>query len=208
MLHGLRLKFEQHEGLRHFLLRTGTTTLIYDTERDEYWGYGIAGSGKNRLGGLLMLVRKEFHELSRVEWEVRQRHNLTTSPPSMRPAKTMTFAENPRDILDRLECHNPPLVTSTLPLYRYMPSHSRPSLTNQQSFYDSHTSPPQHSPKHPYKPSLDHQESFVAHSATRQDRFGSGGGSNPFGFMPMRNILSDIERANSESRIPIIHRRF
>ena len=107
MLHGLRLKFEQHDGLRHFLIQTGNTTLIYDTERDEYWGYGIAGSGKNRLGSLLMLVRKEFIELSRVEWEYKQRdmrHNMATSPPSMRPAKTMTFAENPRDILDRLEC--------------------------------------------------------------------------------------------------------
>ena len=103
MLHGLRLKFEQHETLRRFLLQTGTATLIYDTEKDEYWGYGIAGSGKNRLGGLLMLVRKEFQELSRVEWQYRQqqRHN---SPPALRQARTMTFAENPRDLLDRLEC--------------------------------------------------------------------------------------------------------
>ena len=84
--------------------------------------------------------------------------------------------------------------------YRYMPSHSRPSLTNQQSFFDSHTSPPQNSPKH-YRPTLEHQESFVAPSTSKQDTFGSGGGANPFGFMPMRNILSDIERNNSKLNV-------
>ena len=250
MLHGLRLKFEQHEDLQHFLIQTGTMTLIYDTERDEYWGYGIAGSGKNRLGALLMLVRKEFYELSRVEWEFKQRemrHNFATSPPTMRPAKAMTFAESPRDLLDRLECrvrysrtslvgtpgdrqnvyYYPECVLSgviciekalkgvllyrvlpclpilpLLPLvtlyYRYVPTHSRPSLTNQQSFYDSHTSPSPNSPKLSCKPTLDHQESFVAHSTSRQDTFGTGGGSNPFGFMPIRNILSGIEKTNSE----------
>ena len=107
MLHGIRLKFQQHDSLRNFLLQTGNAILIYDTERDEHWGYGIAGSGKNRLGGLLMSVRKEFQELSRVEWDYKQRdlrHNCATSPPTMHAARTMTFAENPRDLLDRLEC--------------------------------------------------------------------------------------------------------
>ncbi|KAI6653299.1 hypothetical protein LOD99_3823 [Oopsacas minuta] len=180
MLHGLRLKFEQHEGLRHFLVQTGNATLVYDTERDEYWGYGIAGSGKNRLGGLLMLVRKEFHELSRVEWDYKQRELRHLTPPSLHPTRTMTFAENPRDILDR-----------------YNPSHSRPALTNQQSFYDTHTSPPQHSPKHSYKPSLEHQESFVAHPTNKYDTFGNDSGANPFGFMPMRNMLADVEKTNN-----------
>lgn len=190
MLHGLRLKFQQHDLLRHFLLQTGTAVLIYDTERDEYWGYGIAGSGRNRLGGLLMSVRKELHELSRVEWDYKQResrHNCGTSPPTMHATRTMTFAENPRDLLDRLECPrnliNPILACS---IYRYTPVHTRPALTNQQSFYDSHTSPPYQSPKSSYKPTLEHQESFVAPQSS---------GLNTFGFMPMRQML---ERTSSK----------
>ena len=73
-------------------------------------------------------------------------------------------------------------------IYRYNPVNARPALTNQQSFYDSHTSPPYHSPKHSNKPTLEHQDSFVAPQA-RHDQYGSGSGSNTFGFMPMRHIL-------------------
>lgn len=50
-------KFTQHEDLRAMLLETGNATLVEHTANDGYWGDGGDGSGKNRLGELLMKLR-------------------------------------------------------------------------------------------------------------------------------------------------------
>ncbi len=50
-------KFTQHDVLRDLLLGTGDAKLIEHTERDDYWGDGGDGSGKNMLGRILMEVR-------------------------------------------------------------------------------------------------------------------------------------------------------
>jgi hypothetical protein len=60
MLTALRAKFSQHEELRALLLGTGEARLVEHTDRDSYWGDGGDGSGKNRLGALLMQVRAEL----------------------------------------------------------------------------------------------------------------------------------------------------
>jgi ribA/ribD-fused uncharacterized protein len=60
MLEALRAKFSQHEDLRAILLGTGDALLVEHTARDSYWGDGGDGSGKNRLGQLLMQVREEL----------------------------------------------------------------------------------------------------------------------------------------------------
>lgn len=60
MLEALRAKFTQHEDLKAILLGTGDAQLVEHTERDAYWGDGGDGSGKNRLGQLLMQVRAEL----------------------------------------------------------------------------------------------------------------------------------------------------
>ncbi|MBX9625369.1 MAG: NADAR family protein [Gemmataceae bacterium] len=60
MLDALRAKFTQHEELRDLLLRTGDAVLVEHTANDSYWGDGGDGSGKNRLGHLLMQVRDEL----------------------------------------------------------------------------------------------------------------------------------------------------
>lgn len=60
MLEALRAKFTQHEGLKAILLGTGEAVLVEHTANDSYWGDGGDGSGKNRLGQLLMRVRAEF----------------------------------------------------------------------------------------------------------------------------------------------------
>jgi ribA/ribD-fused uncharacterized protein len=60
MLTALRAKFRQHDDLRAILLATGDALLIEHTENDAYWGDGGDGSGKNRLGRLLMQVREEL----------------------------------------------------------------------------------------------------------------------------------------------------
>jgi ribA/ribD-fused uncharacterized protein len=60
MLEALRAKFTQHEDLRAILLGTGDAELIEHTANDSYWGDGGDGSGKNRLGHLLMRLRDEL----------------------------------------------------------------------------------------------------------------------------------------------------
>jgi hypothetical protein len=60
-----RLKFTQHPHLRALLLSTGDALLVEHTENDSCWGDGGDGSGKNRLGQILMRVRDEL--LAQVE---------------------------------------------------------------------------------------------------------------------------------------------
>jgi N-glycosidase YbiA len=60
MLEALRAKFTQHADLASILLGTGDAHLVEHTERDSYWGDGGDGSGRNRLGHLLMQVRDEL----------------------------------------------------------------------------------------------------------------------------------------------------
>ena len=60
MLEALRAKFGQHEDLKRILMETGERRLVEHTPRDRYWADGGDGSGRNRLGELLMRVRAEF----------------------------------------------------------------------------------------------------------------------------------------------------
>ena len=60
MLKCLRAKFTQHKHLTDMLLDTGERNLIEHTSNDSYWGDGGDGSGQNRLGKLLMQVRKDI----------------------------------------------------------------------------------------------------------------------------------------------------
>jgi GTP cyclohydrolase II len=60
MLEGLRAKFRQHPDMRELLLRTGDRVLVEHSKNDGYWGDAGNGTGKNRLGHLLMHVRTEL----------------------------------------------------------------------------------------------------------------------------------------------------
>jgi ribA/ribD-fused uncharacterized protein len=60
MMDALRAKFTQHDDLRAILLGTGDEELVEHTVNDSYWGDGGDGSGKNRLGALLMRLRAEL----------------------------------------------------------------------------------------------------------------------------------------------------
>ena len=60
MMDALRAKFTQHEELKAVLLGTGDAVLVEHTANDSYWGDGGDGSGKNRLGHLLMRLRDEL----------------------------------------------------------------------------------------------------------------------------------------------------
>lgn len=64
MLKGLRAKFDQNPDLAKKLLETGDAILQEgNTWKDTYWGMDLqSGIGKNKLGELLMQVRKELKE--------------------------------------------------------------------------------------------------------------------------------------------------
>ncbi|XP_065912115.1 uncharacterized protein [Dysidea avara] len=55
-------KFTQHSELHKMLLDTGGRRLVEHTSNDRYWGDGGDGSGKNRLGNLLMDVRQKLRQ--------------------------------------------------------------------------------------------------------------------------------------------------
>ncbi|KIG14846.1 GTP cyclohydrolase II [Enhygromyxa salina] len=60
MLDALRAKFDQHPRLARLLLSTGDAELVEHTRNDSYWADGGDGSGRNRLGVLLMQLRGEL----------------------------------------------------------------------------------------------------------------------------------------------------
>ena len=60
MWEALRAKFTQQPQLRSLLLSTGDAELVEHTRKDSYWADGGDGSGKNRLGQLLMELRAEL----------------------------------------------------------------------------------------------------------------------------------------------------
>jgi len=64
MLNALYAKFLQHPDLKRELLNTRDRLIIEDTTNDKYWGNGGNGSGKNKLGKLLMEVRRKVNSLS------------------------------------------------------------------------------------------------------------------------------------------------
>jgi len=60
MREALYAKFSQHPELRSLLLETGEAVLIEHTKNDSYWADGGDGTGKNRLGLLLMELREKL----------------------------------------------------------------------------------------------------------------------------------------------------
>lgn len=63
MFHGLLLKFNNNDKLRSLLLNTKDEELVEDSPYDYYWGIGRKGTGKNRLGVLLMQLRKYYIDM-------------------------------------------------------------------------------------------------------------------------------------------------
>ncbi len=50
-------KFQTHAEIGQVLLSTGEELIVENSPIDYYWGCGKDGSGKNRLGEILMVVR-------------------------------------------------------------------------------------------------------------------------------------------------------
>ena len=62
MQQGVLRKFETHTKLGEILLSTGDEEIVENSPIDYYWGCGKDGSGKNKLGLILMRVRKCLRE--------------------------------------------------------------------------------------------------------------------------------------------------
>ena len=60
MREALRAKFELYPKLKSMLLSAGDAELIEHTRNDRYWADGGDGTGKNRLGYLLMELRTQL----------------------------------------------------------------------------------------------------------------------------------------------------
>jgi len=60
MRKALQAKFSGHPTLKSLLLSTGDVELVEHTKNDAYWGDGGDGTGKNRLGQLLMELRTKL----------------------------------------------------------------------------------------------------------------------------------------------------
>ena len=65
MREALLAKFTQHPSLRALLLGTENAELIEHTANDNYWGDGGDGTGKNRLGQLLMELREQLKTVAK-----------------------------------------------------------------------------------------------------------------------------------------------
>lgn len=62
MYDGLVAKFTQHPGLKEFLISTEKRYIAEHSNKELYWADGLDGSGKNRLGVLLMKLREQLSE--------------------------------------------------------------------------------------------------------------------------------------------------
>ena len=62
MHQGVLCKFQTHGDIRELLLGTGDELIVENSPVDYYWGCGADGSGKNRLGEVLMRVREILRE--------------------------------------------------------------------------------------------------------------------------------------------------
>ncbi len=65
MLTALRAKFTQHPTLQSLLLGTKDAVLVEHTKNDAYWADAGDGTGRNRLGELLMELRAELKKLKK-----------------------------------------------------------------------------------------------------------------------------------------------
>ena len=57
----LRLKLEQNPYVLKKLLDTKDYTIVEDSPKDNYWGWGINRDGENHLGKLWMKLRDEYN---------------------------------------------------------------------------------------------------------------------------------------------------
>lgn len=63
MQEAIAAKFAQHRQIRELLIATGDAELVHESSGDLFWGRSKESNGENRLGVIIMEVRKH-----RVGW--------------------------------------------------------------------------------------------------------------------------------------------
>lgn len=58
----VRHKLEQNPYVMHKLMQTGDREIIEDSPKDDFWGWGENGDGRNELGKIWMRLRDEFRQ--------------------------------------------------------------------------------------------------------------------------------------------------
>jgi len=56
----VRHKLEQNPYVMHKLLQTGKRTIVEDSPKDSFWGWGPGRKGRNELGKIWMKLRSEI----------------------------------------------------------------------------------------------------------------------------------------------------
>jgi N-glycosidase YbiA len=77
MLQGVLRKFETHADIHSVLLATGKELLVENALKDYYWECGADGSGQNKLGQVLMMVRALLHSREAQQPELFSSDNRT-----------------------------------------------------------------------------------------------------------------------------------
>ena len=102
MLKALRVKFTENLSLREKLRGTGEKELVEHTSNDSYWGDGGNGLGLNKLGKLLMQVRRElkevygpyyppmYHRTSRDDTSISHRPTSTHTPSRLKRSNSFS----------------------------------------------------------------------------------------------------------------------
>ncbi len=62
MYRAVLAKFKAYAELTELLLSTRQEEIIEKSTKDYYWGCGADGTGKNRLGKILMKVREDLRK--------------------------------------------------------------------------------------------------------------------------------------------------
>jgi DNA-directed RNA polymerase II subunit RPB2 len=97
MKDALRAKFTQNPGLLSLLQSTGAKRLDNVAPQDAYWGTGVRGRGRNRLGALLEEVRDELRG-RRVDQAM-----LSAAPPATVTAENVEAQSEPEDLAAEAE---------------------------------------------------------------------------------------------------------
>jgi ribA/ribD-fused uncharacterized protein len=58
----LHAKFTSHADLKEILMSTNDEQIVEQRSGDYYWGCGTDGTGRNRLGVLLMELRNKLRQ--------------------------------------------------------------------------------------------------------------------------------------------------
>lgn len=74
MLLVVREKVTQHQDIQKILMETGDQPIVEASDHDPYWGWGASRTGYNKLGRILMLIRREIR--SNIEASCRQERPL------------------------------------------------------------------------------------------------------------------------------------